>query len=122
MPSDLGRCPLSGSLICEPVSTGVLGPQGRGLIAAEDVGGHPSLFCSIHTFGKALGSHGAAFVGPEIAKQYLVNYCFPFIYSTALPFHRWACFSQGAFRPKGADAPVLTSASSFPASQACIAR
>lgn len=69
-------------------STGVLGPQGRGLVCREGLQDHPALLGSVHTFGKALGCHGAVFCGPREVREYLVNYCFPFIYSTALAFHR----------------------------------
>ncbi|HXB12651.1 MAG TPA: pyridoxal phosphate-dependent aminotransferase family protein, partial [Bacteroidia bacterium] len=45
------------------------------------------VFARIHTFGKALGCHGAIVAGSKILKQYLVNYARSFIYTTALPLH-----------------------------------
>jgi 8-amino-7-oxononanoate synthase len=44
-------------------------------------------FARIHTFGKALGCHGAAVLGSNILKNYLLNYARSFIYTTALPLH-----------------------------------
>lgn len=75
-------------IVDEAHSTGVLGPGGRGLVAAEALEGHPALLCSIHTFGKALGCHGAVLCGPKVLVDYCANYCAPFIYSTAAGFHR----------------------------------
>lgn len=39
------------------------------------------------TFGKAMGCHGAAILGSEILKSYLVNFSRSLIYTTALPPH-----------------------------------
>lgn len=91
-------------IVDEAHSTGVLGPGGRGLVAQEGLEEHPALLCSIHTFGKALGCHGAVLAGPAVLKEYCANYCAPFIYSTAASFHRCvaglptclpACLSRG---------------------------
>jgi 8-amino-7-oxononanoate synthase len=60
---------------------------GTGVIAALELEQHPALLCSIHTFGKAAGCHGAIICGSEILRDYLWNYARPFIYSTSLPLH-----------------------------------
>ncbi|MEC7783569.1 MAG: 8-amino-7-oxononanoate synthase [Bacteroidota bacterium] len=39
------------------------------------------------TFGKAMGCHGAAILGSETLKSYLVNFARSLIYTTALPPH-----------------------------------
>jgi 8-amino-7-oxononanoate synthase len=70
------------------VSTGLLGPSGKGLVCQEGLERHPALLAAVHTFGKAVGCHGAVLCGPQSLKEYMINYCFPFIYSTALSFHR----------------------------------
>jgi 8-amino-7-oxononanoate synthase len=43
--------------------------------------------CSIHTFGKAAGCHGAVVCGSSAIKEYLYNYGRPIVYSTSLPLH-----------------------------------
>jgi 8-amino-7-oxononanoate synthase len=57
-------------------------------VCQEGLQEHPALLCSVHTFGKALGCHGAVCVGPPQLREYLINYCAPLIFSTALPAHR----------------------------------
>jgi 8-amino-7-oxononanoate synthase len=69
---------------------GVSIPGGTGVLAAEQVERHPALACSIHTFGKAAGCHGAVVCGSTVFRDYLVNYGYPVIYSTALPLHSLA--------------------------------
>lgn len=46
-----------------------------------------SIFARVHTFGKAMGCHGAVVTGSNVLKSYLVNYARSFIYTTALPVH-----------------------------------
>jgi 8-amino-7-oxononanoate synthase len=70
--------------------SGVSIPGGTGVLAAEQVEQHPALACSIHTFGKAAGCHGAVVCGSTVFRDYLVNYGYPVIYSTALPLHSLA--------------------------------
>jgi 8-amino-7-oxononanoate synthase len=67
----------------EAHATGVFGPSGKGLVAAGGL--EASVFARVHTFGKALGSHGAAIVGSELLRHSLVNFARSFIYTTALP-------------------------------------
>ena len=45
------------------------------------------VFARIITFGKGLGCHGAAILGSETLKSYLVNFSRSFIYTTGLPPH-----------------------------------
>jgi 8-amino-7-oxononanoate synthase len=67
----------------EAHSTGIMGQDGSGMITS--LGLENEVFARIHTFGKALGCHGAAVLGSESLKNYLVNFARSFIYTTALP-------------------------------------
>lgn len=60
---------------------------GTGVLAALELESHRSLLCTIYTFGKAMGCHGAIVCGSTTLRDYLWNYARPFIYSTALPTH-----------------------------------
>ncbi|WP_442587753.1 aminotransferase class I/II-fold pyridoxal phosphate-dependent enzyme [Pedobacter sp. AW31-3R] len=59
------------------------GVLGTGLV--DQLGLQGQVFARIITFGKALGLHGAIIVGPQLLKDYLINFARPLIYSTALP-------------------------------------
>lgn len=69
-------------IIDEAHSIGLIGPQGKGLVAS--FGLQQSIFCQINTFGKAFGIGGAAILGSQLLIDYLINFSVPFIYSTAL--------------------------------------
>lgn len=63
---------------------GVLGPDGRGSVAAARLGvGQVPLL--LVTFGKALGGYGAAVVGDADFIEHLAATARPYIYTTALP-------------------------------------
>jgi 8-amino-7-oxononanoate synthase len=82
-------------IVDEAHATGVFGEQGRGLVcqhALED-----AVFARIHTFGKALGVHGAIIVGSETLRNYLINFARSFIFTTALPAHSLLLI-QNAYR------------------------
>jgi 8-amino-7-oxononanoate synthase len=70
-------------ILDEAHATGVIGTAGEGL--AQAVGLEGECLARIHTFGKAVGCHGAIVLGSERLRQFLVNFCRPLIYSTALP-------------------------------------
>lgn len=72
-------------IVDEAHSTGVLGKNGNGMVC--DLGLEKEVFLRIYTFGKGMGVHGACVAGSEVAKNYLVNFARPFIYTTALPIH-----------------------------------
>lgn len=72
-------------VVDEAHATGVIGTKGEGLVAA--LGLQDQVFARVHTFGKALGCHGAIVLGSDVLKQYLINFARPFIYTTALPGH-----------------------------------
>lgn len=72
-------------VVDEAHATGVLGPGGRGVV--QELGVEDVCLARLHTFGKALGGHGAAVVGSARLCQWLQNAARPLIYTTALPPH-----------------------------------
>ena len=68
-------------VVDEAHSNGLYGPQGAGLVA--ELGLENDVFARVLTFGKALGSQGAAVAGPAVLRDYLLNFSRPFIYTTA---------------------------------------
>lgn len=72
-------------IVDEAHSTGLFGKHGEGLVAEKNA--EELVWARIHTFGKALGLHGAAVVGSELLRRYLINFARSFIYTTALPPH-----------------------------------
>ncbi|MFD2563305.1 MULTISPECIES: aminotransferase class I/II-fold pyridoxal phosphate-dependent enzyme [Aquimarina] len=75
-------------IVDEAHATGVFGNQGVGLIQELEL--EDDVFARIHTFGKALGCHGALILGSNQLKSYLVNFARSFIYTTGLPPHSLA--------------------------------
>ncbi|WP_303316370.1 8-amino-7-oxononanoate synthase [Flavivirga abyssicola] len=75
-------------IIDEAHAIGVFGERGAGLVQHLKL--ENDVFARIITFGKAIGTHGAAIIGSESLKQYLVNFSRSFIYTTALPPHTLA--------------------------------
>jgi 8-amino-7-oxononanoate synthase len=86
----------------EAHATGVFGPKGAGVV--QELGVQDRMFIRVHTFGKALASHGGMFSWADIEKErlndlqlamvlcgpetrdYLINYARSLIYTTALGF------------------------------------
>lgn len=67
-------------ILDEAHSSGILGTNRKGVF--ED--SLCSIFARIHTFGKAVGTHGAIIAGDSQLIDFLVNFARPFIYTTAL--------------------------------------
>jgi 8-amino-7-oxononanoate synthase len=72
-------------VIDEAHALGVFGDKGAGLIQTQQL--QNWIFARIMTFGKGLGCHGAAIVGSEQLKQFLVNFSRSLIYTTGLSPH-----------------------------------
>ena len=72
-------------VIDEAHALGVFGENGEGLVQQLNL--HNNVFARIITFGKALGCHGAAVLGSEQLKAYLINFARSFIYTTGLSPH-----------------------------------
>ncbi len=75
-------------IIDEAHATGVFGKSGKGLL--QQLGLQEKVFARVHTFGKAIGCHGAVVLGSIELKDYLVNFARSFIYTTALSPHSMA--------------------------------
>ncbi len=70
-------------IVDEAHATGVIGNKGEGLV--QELNLQSRCFARIHTFGKALGCHGAVVLGSPALRNYLINFSRAFIYTTALP-------------------------------------
>lgn len=70
-------------IVDEAHATGVVGPAGAGLV--QELGLQDQCFARIHTFGKAVGCHGAIVLGSDRLRNYLINFARSFIYTTSLP-------------------------------------
>jgi len=83
------RCHL---IIDEAHATGVFGLQGRGLVQQLQL--EDQVFARVHTFGKAMGCHGAVIFGSKALKEYLINFARSFIYTTGLSPHAVATITS----------------------------
>lgn len=72
-------------IVDEAHAIGIFGNQGEGLCQYLNIQDY--CFARIYTYGKAMGSHGAAIACSEELKHYLINYSRSFIYTTAMPEH-----------------------------------
>jgi len=70
-------------MVDEAHATGIFGKDGSGVVAEECLVERVDLLMG--TFSKALGSFGAYIACSKSIKEYLINMCRSFIYSTALP-------------------------------------
>lgn len=71
-------------IVDEAHSTGVFGPQGRGLVC--ELGMEDAMTVRLHTFGKALAANGAVVLCSPVVRQYLLNYARPIIYTTFMSY------------------------------------
>ncbi|HTH29777.1 MAG TPA: 8-amino-7-oxononanoate synthase [Lacibacter sp.] len=72
-------------VVDEAHATGVFGSNGKGLVNHFQL--ENDVFARVHTFGKAMGCHGAVIVGSAVLRNYLINFARSFIFTTALPIH-----------------------------------
>ena len=72
-------------IVDEAHSNGVFGNKGRGLL--QELNLENEVFARVHTFGKALGCHGAVVLGSQELRAYLINFSRSFIYTTAASLH-----------------------------------
>lgn len=79
-------------IVDEAHATGVTANGGKGLV--QQLGLEKEVFARVHTFGKALGCHGAIVLGSVLLRDYLINFSRAFIYTTALPLHSLVAINQ----------------------------
>ena len=79
-------------IVDEAHATGVTPNGGKGCV--QELKLEKEVFARVHTFGKALGCHGAIVLGSMLLREFLVNFSRPFIYTTALPLKSLAAISQ----------------------------
>ncbi len=72
-------------VIDEAHALGVFGEKGEGLIQSLKL--QTKIFARIMTFGKGLGCHGAAILGSNELRDYLINFARSFIFTTGLSPH-----------------------------------
>ncbi len=73
-------------VVDEAHAIGIFGYKGKGLVHQQGL--ENKVFARIVTFGKALGVHGAAILGSNNLRNYLINFARSFIYTTAAPLHQ----------------------------------
>ncbi|MBU2018571.1 MAG: pyridoxal phosphate-dependent aminotransferase family protein [Bacteroidetes bacterium] len=69
-------------VIDEAHASGILGENFKGVSIGLN---HPSILARIITFGKAYGASGAVILSSSQMREYLINFCRTFIYTTAAP-------------------------------------
>ncbi|PNP78688.1 hypothetical protein FNYG_08034 [Fusarium nygamai] len=80
-------------VIDEAHSTGLVGPQGSGLVS--HLGLEKDFSIRIHTFGKAHGASGAVVLASQVCKQTLLSCVRGLIFSTAPTFTTLAAIKAG---------------------------
>ena len=68
-------------IVDEAHAVGVVGDLGQGLVVSLSL--QDKIFCRVVTFGKAFGASGASVLASKTVKNYLINFCNSFIYTTA---------------------------------------
>ncbi|ORZ30359.1 pyridoxal phosphate-dependent transferase [Catenaria anguillulae PL171] len=71
-------------IVDEAHSSGVVGEAGTGVVKALGLETEERVLVRVHTFGKAVGCHGAVAFCSNDVREYLLNYARPLIYSTMM--------------------------------------
>lgn len=79
-------------VVDEAHAFGLMGEQGAGWVNHFEM--ESMVFAKIITFGKAMGCDGAAILGSTDLSNYLINFCRPFIYTTAPSPHKVALMQK----------------------------
>jgi 8-amino-7-oxononanoate synthase len=73
-------------MLDEAHTTGLWGSYGEGYAVQEGVSS--SIAIRVHTWGKAVGHHGACVIASPVIRDWLISCCRPLVYTTALsPSH-----------------------------------
>ncbi|MEC3876224.1 aminotransferase class I/II-fold pyridoxal phosphate-dependent enzyme [Chryseobacterium salviniae] len=80
----------AGLIVDEAHAFGVFG---YGLVNSLKL--HEKVLATVVTYGKALGTHGAAVLTNDLIKAYLINFASPFIYTTSAHDFLWISISKG---------------------------
>ena len=80
-------------IVDEAHATGVTHNNGKGRV--QELHLEKDVFARVHTFGKAIGCHGAIVLGSDLLRNYLINFSRSFIYTTALPLKNLVAIEQG---------------------------
>jgi 8-amino-7-oxononanoate synthase len=70
-------------LVDEAHALGVVGPGGRGAVAAVGLAGEPDVVVTV-TLSKSLGSQGGAVLADTVVVEHLMNTARPFVFDTGL--------------------------------------
>ena len=92
-------------VVDEAHALGVFGLKGEGLV--QMLGLQDQVFARIMTFGKGLGCHGAAVLGSNELREYLINFARSFIYTTGLSPHSVATILVAYQHLEMDSAPIL---------------
>lgn len=79
-------------IVDEAHATGITINNGRGIVQQLNL--ENDIFARVHTFGKALGCHGAIVLGSDLLRNFLINFSRSFIYTTALPVKSLVAMNQ----------------------------
>src|ERR1035437_7361899 len=79
-------------IVDEAHATGITINNGRGIVQQLNL--EKEIFARVHTFGKALGCHGAIVLGSDLLRNFLINFSRSFIYTTALPVKSLVAVNQ----------------------------
>lgn len=79
-------------IVDEAHATGITVNNGKGKVQEFDL--EKEVFARVHTFGKALGCHGAIILGSDLLRNFLINFSRSFIYTTALPLKSLVAINQ----------------------------
>ncbi|MGB3949351.1 MAG: pyridoxal phosphate-dependent aminotransferase family protein [Bacteroidia bacterium] len=93
-------------IVDEAHATGITANNGAGKV--QELAIENQMFARVHTFGKALGCHGAVVLGSHLLRNYLINYSRAFIYTTALPLKSLVAIHQAYELLKASESLINT--------------